>query len=224
MIRFEQVTKYYPSPNNCQALSKVSFQVGHGEMVFINGHSGAGKSTLLKLMTMTEYCDEGKILIANKDISQIPAKYIPYWRRSIGIVYQTPQLLFDRNVFDNVALPLLIEGTQMRIIRRRVGAALEKVGLLGKEKCYPHTLSGGEQQRLGIGRAVVNKPSVLLADEPTGNLDPNLSFSIMRLFEQFSQLGVTVMIVSHDLPLILRMERRMLTLRQGCLVNDGMGC
>ena len=218
MINFEQVTKRYQ--DGYEALNELSFHVTQGEMVFLTGHSGAGKSTLLKLIMLMERSTRGKVTVSGRDLSDIKRRKVPYYRRNIGLVFQDHQLLFDRSVFDNVALPLVISGAQPREIGRRVRAALDKVGLLSKEKLLPLALSGGEQQRVGIARAVVNKPALLLADEPTGNLDPELSAEIMRLFEQFNQVGVTVMIASHDLSLIAGMRHRILTLQQGRLIND----
>ena len=218
MINFEQVTKRYE--DGYEALSELSFHVEQGEMAFLTGHSGAGKSTLLKLIMLMERSSRGKVVVSGRDLGEIKRRKVPYYRRNIGLVFQDHQLLFDRSVFDNVALPLVICGAQPREIGRRVRAALDKVGLLSKEKLLPLALSGGEQQRVGIARAVVNKPALLLADEPTGNLDPELSAEIMRLFEQFNQVGVTVMIATHDLSLIARMRHRILTLQQGRLISD----
>ena len=217
MIRFDQVSKRYPGGH--EALRGVSFQVAVNEMVFLTGHSGAGKSTLLKLMMVMERPTHGQILINGQNLRGFPSRKIPALRRDIGVVFQNHQLLFDRSVFNNVALPLIIAGFQPRDVGRRVRAALDKVGLLSKEKQLPITLSGGEQQRVGIARAVVNKPKILLADEPTGNLDPELSAEIMHLFEQFNQVGVTVLIASHDLSLIARLPYRMITLQKGSLVS-----
>jgi len=219
MINFEQVTKRYE--DGYEALSELSFHVAQGEMAFLTGHSGAGKSTLLKLIMLMERSTRGKVVVSGRDLSETKRRKIPYYRRNIGLVFQDHQLLFDRSVYDNVALPLIISGAQPREIGRRVRAALDKVGLLSKEKLLPLALSGGEQQRVGIARAVVNKPALLLADEPTGNLDPELSAEIMRLFEQFNQVGVTVMIATHDLSLIARLKHRILTLQQGRLMSDG---
>jgi len=220
MINFEQVTKRYE--DGYEALSELSFHVAQGEMAFLTGHSGAGKSTLLKLIMLMERSTRGKVVVSGRDLDEIKRRKIPYYRRNIGLVFQDHQLLFDRSVYDNVALPLIISGAQPREIGRRVRAALDKVGLLSKEKLLPLALSGGEQQRVGIARAVVNKPALLLADEPTGNLDPELSAEIMRLFEQFNQVGVTVMIATHDLSLVARMRHRILTLQQGRLMSDGV--
>lgn len=217
MIQFDQVSKRYPDGH--EALKSVSFHIEPNEMVFLTGHSGAGKSTLLKLMMVMERPTQGQVLIDGQNLRGLPARKIPALRRNIGVVFQNHQLLFDRTVFDNIALPLVIAGYQPREVGRRVRAALDKVGLLSKEKQMPVTLSGGEQQRVGIARAVVNKPKILLADEPTGNLDPELSAEIMHLFEQFNQVGVTVLIASHDLNLIARLPYRMMTLRQGELVT-----
>lgn len=191
-------------------------------MVFLTGHSGAGKSTLMKLIMLIERSTAGQVVIAGRNLNRMRSGQIPYHRRQVGVVFQNHQLLFDRNVFENVALPLHIAGYQSREVGRRVRAALDKVGLLDKEKANPITLSGGEQQRVGIARAVVNKPPLLLADEPTGNLDPELSAEIMRLFQQFNQFGVTVVIASHDIALIQRLGYRVLTLSNGQLVHDGL--
>lgn len=220
MIKFDQVNKRYAGGH--EALKGVSFHIERNEMLFLTGHSGAGKSTLLKLIMMMERPSSGQVLVDGQNLRGLPAGKIPALRRNIGVVFQNHQLLFDRSVFDNVALPLIIAGYQPRDVGRRVRASLDKVGLLAKEKQLPVTLSGGEQQRVGIARAVVNKPKILLADEPTGNLDPELSAEIMHLFEQFNQVGVTVLIASHDLSLIARLPYRMMTLRQGGLVT-GIG-
>ncbi len=218
MIQFTNVSKRYT--NGFVALNNVSFQVERGEMVFLTGHSGAGKSTVLKMIPLLERQSEGQIVIDNKALSDIKRRYIPALRRDIGIIFQDSKLLNDRNVFDNVALPLLISGDHHpREIGRRVRAALDKVGLLEREQESTVALSGGERQRVGIARAVVNRPKVLIADEPTGNLDPALSQEIMTLFEQFQQVGVTVLIASHDLGLIGRMNKRILALDHGQLVE-----
>jgi cell division transport system ATP-binding protein len=217
MITFDRVSKRYPEGH--EALSELSFNIAREELVFLTGHSGAGKSTVLKLIMLMERPSRGQVLINGQNLKGLRSSQIPLLRRQIGVVFQNHQLLFDRSVFDNVALPLLISGYSLRDTGRRVRAALEKVGLLSREKDMPVTLSGGEQQRVGIARAVVNKPKILLADEPTGNLDPALSAEIMSLFEQFNQVGVTVLIASHDLALISRMRHRILTLRQGRLIT-----
>lgn len=217
MIEFDAVTKRYSSGQ--EALSDVSFSIADGEMTFLTGHSGAGKSTLLKLLMHIERPSRGRIAIDGQDIAALPRRAIPALRRKMGVVYQDHQLLFDRSVFDNVALPLVVAGYREADIGRRVRAALDKVGLLHKEKQNPQTLSGGEQQRVGIARAVVHKPPFLLADEPTGNLDPLLSAEIMQLFEEFNRVGVTVIIATHDLALIARMPHRSLILREGRLIN-----
>jgi cell division transport system ATP-binding protein len=220
MIQFDDVSKRYPGGHS--ALNHLSFQVDRGEMVFLTGHSGAGKSTLLKLIMMMERPTSGQVFIDGKNLNRLSARKIPQHRRGVGVVFQNHQLLFDRSVFDNVALPLIIAGFQPRDVGRRVRAALDKVGLLDKEKKNPVTLSGGEQQRVGIARAVVNKPALLLADEPTGNLDPQLSAEIMHLFEQFNQVGVTVLIATHDLSLIARMPYRVMSLEQGQILAGGV--
>jgi len=219
MIEFRQVTKRYSSDHT--ALRQVNFALNRGELAFLTGHSGAGKSTLLKLLMVMERPSAGEVWVGGQLLNSLPRRQIPYIRRHIGVVFQNHQLLFDRTVFDNVAMPLQVIGVAPGDIGRRVRAALDKVGLLSKEKMNPLQLSGGEQQRVGIARAVVNKPPVLLADEPTGNLDPELSADIMNLFGQFSQVGVTVLIASHDITLINDMNRRTLRLDQGQLVADG---
>ena len=216
MLRFDKVSKRYPTGHD--ALKGVSFHMEAGAMAFLTGHSGAGKSTLLKLITRIERASTGQVYMDGQDLARTRSWQVPYLRRKIGIIFQNHRLLFDRTVFDNVALPMVIAGAQHQEIGRRVRAALDKVGLLSKERQYPINLSGGEQQRVGIARAVVNKPKLLLADEPTGNLDPDLSREIMQLFEQFNQVGVTVLIASHDLELIRRMGHAVITLEQGQLV------
>ena len=217
MIKFDQVQKRYPGGH--EALKGVSFHIERGDMWFLTGHSGAGKSTLLKLMMMMERPTSGQVFVNGKNLNRLPLRSVPALRRDIGVVFQNHQLLFDRSVYDNVALPLVISGYPSKEIGRRVRASLDKVGLLNKEKANPITLSGGEQQRGGIARAVVNKPAILLADEPTGNLDPELSAEIMRLFQQFNAVGVTVLIATHDLGLIARLPHRLLSLREGKLVS-----
>ncbi len=218
MIRFEQVSKRYS--NGHDALKQVDFHLQSGEMSFLTGHSGAGKSTLLKLIMLIEKASQGQVVFNQQNLANFNRRNVALYRRRIGMVYQNHQLLFDRTVYDNVALPLIIAGYNERDMGRRVRAALDKVGLLSKEKLNPVSLSGGEQQRIGIARAVVNKPALLLADEPTGNLDPGLSAEIMDIFEQFSQVGVAVMIATHDLALISRYDHRLLVLENGQLVKD----
>ncbi|HHZ87798.1 MAG TPA: cell division ATP-binding protein FtsE [Chromatiaceae bacterium] len=218
MIRFDQVSKRYDGGH--QALQTVNLALAAGEMAFLTGHSGAGKTTLLRLIALLERTSQGQVLIDGHNLARVKKRHIPYLRRQIGIIFQDHRLLADRSVFDNVAFPLLISGFSPRDSAGRVRAALDKVGLLHKENALPITLSGGEQQRVGIARAVVAKPAILLADEPTGNLDPALSQEIMDLFVQFNQVGVTVLIASHDLDLISRMGKRMLTLDKGQLVAD----
>lgn len=219
MIRFDGVSKRYGGQD---ALARVDLEVGQGEMVFLTGHSGAGKSTLMKLIMLMERPSQGQVFVDGRNLNRLSRSQIPYYRRKVGVVFQNHQLLFDRNVFENVALPLQIAGYQPAEVGRRVRAALDKVGLLGKERQNPVALSGGEQQRVGIARAVVNKPPLLLADEPTGNLDPELSADIMTLFRQFNDVGVTIMIASHDIELLKRMGKRVLGLSQGQVVHDGV--
>ena len=218
MFLFARFNKRYPSCQ--QAITNVSFELGAWEMALLSGHSGAGKSTLLKLIMLLERSTSGQLLIDGKNLSRIDRTQIPYYRRNIGVVFQNHQLLFDRNIFDNVALPLFVSGLRPRDVGRRVRAALDKVGLSGKEKMNPIMLSGGEQQRLGIARAVVRKPKILLADEPTGNLDPQLSEEIMGVLKKFCEAGSTVLVASHDLELVSSIAQRLLKLEKGFLVED----
>jgi cell division transport system ATP-binding protein len=218
MIRFEHVTKRYPQSGD--ALSDLSFGVEAGEMAFLTGHSGAGKSTLLRLIGLIERPTQGQIMVNGRNLRTLPRGRIPYHRREVGMIFQDHRLLADRTVFDNVALPLIVAGTGRREVGRRVRAALDLVGLLRKERAFPVTLSGGEQQRVGIARAVVTRPPLVLADEPTGNVDPDLSREIMGLFERLHQVGVTLLIASHDLALIAGLPYRTLTLSRGTLVGD----
>lgn len=221
MIQFSHVSKHYPSgPSDYVALRDVSFTVAPGEMLFVTGHSGAGKSTLLRLLTLLERPTRGQILVQQKNLDRLTRWRVPHYRRTLGVVFQDNKLLGDRTVFDNVALPLVAAGAPHREIPKRVRAALDMVGLLDKEKLHPIVLSGGEQQRVGIARAVVNRPPLLLADEPTGNLDRQLSDNIFDLFHDFNRHGVTVLIATHDLRQIERLGQRVLTLKAGELVHD----
>lgn len=215
MLKFDNVSMRYPEVG--EVLRNVSFHLEKGEIAFLTGHSGAGKSTLFKLIAMMEHTRRGRIIFNDKDLTHIKPSKIPFIRREMGLIFQDYKLLNDRTVFDNVALPLIIMGFSYAEISKRVRAALDKVGLLGKERKLPLTLSGGEQQRVGIARAIVNKPLMILADEPTGNLDPELSTEIMHLFEQFKQVGVTVLIASHDISLISKLNHRVLKLEHGHL-------
>ena len=220
MIHFDNVNKRYPGGH--EALINLSFNIPRGQMAYLTGHSGAGKSTLLKLIALIERPSRGNILLDGVNLSQIKNSKVPYIRRNIGIIFQNHHLLYDRPVFDNVALPLIIAGYTHREVSKRVRAALDQVGLLNREKAAPITLSGGEQQRVGIARAIVHKPGLLLADEPTGNLDPELSREIMELFARFNQVGVTVLIASHDLDLIKQMGHPVISLKDGLLVHDDL--
>ncbi|MFT0213421.1 cell division ATP-binding protein FtsE [Pseudomonas sp. F1_0610] len=219
MIQFEQVAKRYP--NGHVGLHELTFRVRQGEFIFVTGHSGAGKSTMLRLLLAMERPTSGKILLAGQDLCKINNAQIPYLRRQIGVVFQNHQLLFDRTVFDNVALPLQIMGLSTEEINQRVSLALSRVSLKEKAMQSPADLSTGQQQRVGIARAIVHQPALLLADEPTGNLDPRLAAEIMSVFEDINRLGTTVIIASHDLALIARMRHRMLTLQRGRLIGDG---
>lgn len=220
MISFDRVGKRYAEGHD--ALREVSVEINRDELVFITGHSGAGKTTLLRMIMLMERPTRGQVTVDGQNLAAVSARGIPRHRRNIGVVFQNHRLLLDRTVFDNVALPLVIAGYDHREVGRRVRAALDKVGLLDRERALPVTLSGGEQQRVGIARAVVGKPKILLADEPTGNLDPALSAEIMQLFEEFNQVGVTVLIASHDLALISRLRHRIITLREGRLVSGSV--
>ena len=218
MIKFDNVSKRYADGQ--EALSDISFEVSRGEFAFITGHSGAGKSTLLKLILAIQTPSSGQLIANGVNLSRVSAKQIAHHRRQIGTVFQDHQLLHDRSVYDNVALPLEICGYQPSDAARRVRAALDKVGLLKKEKSFPVALSGGEQQRVGIARAVVNRPSIILADEPTGNLDPGLSAEVMKVFQQFQSVGVCLLVASHDAALIERLNCRTIILEGGKLLAD----
>lgn len=216
MISFNQVRKRYPG--GYEALSNVSFEIASGEMVFLTGHSGAGKSTLLKLVAGIERPNSGSVLVNNQNVGVLKPAALPFLRRNLGIIFQDHKLLFDRNVFDNVMLPLQICGFDHRESAKRVRAALDKVGLLKREKANPIALSGGEQQRLCIARAIVNRPTILLADEPTGNLDADYAQDIMDIFKSFHQVGVTLLISTHDAGVLQDNDKvRVLNLKQGVL-------
>jgi len=218
MIRFDNISKRYESGH--EALSELSFEIGAGEMAFVTGHSGAGKSTLLRLISLMERPTRGHISVNGQNLQHTRRRGIPQLRRGIGMVFQDHRLLLDRSVFDNVALPLLIAGLPREETAKRVRAALDKVGLLPREHALPLALSTGEQQRVGIARAIAAKPPLLIADEPTGNLDPTLAGEIMALFAEFQQVGTTVLVASHDLPLIKRLGKRVLVLDHGRLIDD----
>ncbi len=220
MIRFDHVSKRYPGQRD--ALCDVSMHLPAGELAFLTGHSGAGKSTLLKLIALIERVTRGTALIDNVNLATLRRQRIPWLRRQMGIVFQNHQLLYDRSVFDNVALPLVVAGYRSTELGRRVRAALKKVGLLERERAMPITLSGGEQQRVGIARAVVHRPKLLLADEPTGNLDPELSAEIMELFVQFHQVGTTVLVATHDIALLKRFRYPVIALAGGRVAHDDL--
>src|SRR5688572_24307121 len=215
MISFSQVTKRYPS--GLEALRGVTLTIEAGEMVFITGHSGAGKSTLLKLAAAIERPSSGSVIVNGQNVGALRARAVPFLRRNFGLIFQDQKLLFDRSAFDNVMLPLAITGFERREAARRVRAALDKVGLLAKEKSFPVTLSGGEQQRLAIARAIVHRPAILVADEPTGNLDAAYALEIGELFRSFNQVGVTVVIATHDESLAARLKPRRIALKEGKL-------
>ncbi len=220
MIEFKNVSKRFEG--GFDALRNVNMQLGEGEMAFLTGHSGAGKSTLLKIISLIEKPTRGQAFLNSINLKTVSKRRVPYIRRNIGIIFQDHQLLFDRTVFDNVALPLIIQGYRHQEIAKRTRAALDKVGLLRKDKAMPITLSGGEQQRVGIARAVVHKPMLLLADEPTGNLDPVLSREIMQIFVDFHQVGVSVLVASHDLDLIDELQKPVLTLNGGEMTHNDL--
>ncbi len=213
MIQFDQVHKRYP--NGREALAGVSFKIDDGELAFLTGPSGAGKSSILKLIALIERPTRGQVIINSQNTSRIKPRGIPQFRRQIGVVFQDHKLLHDRSVSDNVALPLIIAGVPRREIDKRARAALDQVGLLGREKSRPLELSTGEQQRVGIARSIVAKPSLLIADEPTGNLDPQLALEIMKLFKRFNEVGVTVVIATHDVHLIEQFGARRILLGDG---------
>jgi cell division transport system ATP-binding protein len=217
MIRCEHIFKRYP--NGREALVDLSFEVATGEMIFLTGPSGAGKSTLLKLVALIERPTRGQLIVNNQNVGAVTRRKIPAFRRQVGVVFQDHKLLTDRTVFDNVSLPLIVAGVGTREIGKRVRAALDQVGLLALENNLPLELSTGEQQRVGIARAVVSKPPLLIADEPTGNLDPDLSLEVMRIFRRFSEVGVTVVIASHDMHLIGQFPARQIHLQHGRLTE-----
>ena len=217
MIRFDRVFKRYP--NGREALSELSFELATGEMVFLTGHSGAGKSTVLRLIALLERPTRGHVVVNGRNTGSLRSGAIAAFRRQVGVVFQDHRLLDDRPVYDNVALPLAIAGVPRREMDRRVRAALDQVGLLGKERTFPLELSAGEQQRVGIARAVITKPPVLIADEPTGNLDPDLALEVMNLFHRFNAVGVTVMVATHDVHLLDRFPVRRIRIEQGRLAN-----
>jgi cell division transport system ATP-binding protein len=218
MIRFDQVFKRYS--NGREALAGVSFDIEDGALTFLTGHSGAGKSSILKLIALIERPTRGQVIVNNQNTSGVKPRGIAHFRRQIGVVFQDHKLLHDRPVADNVALPLVIAGVPRREIDKRVRAALDQVGLLGREKSLPLELSTGEQQRVGIARAVVAKPMLLIADEPTGNLDPELALEVMKLFKRFSEVGVTVVVASHDVHLIDQVGARRIVLSAGRIVGE----
>jgi len=218
MITFDNVAKRYP--NGREGLAGVSFTIQPGEFVFLTGRSGAGKSSVLKLMALLERPTRGTVTVGGQNTSKLKASKIPAYRRAIGVVFQDHKLLLDRPIYDNVALPLVVAGTPLREVDRRVRAALDQVGLLGRERSSPLELSVGEQQRVGIARAVISKPQLLIADEPTGNLDPALAVDVMRVFKRFQEVGVTVVIASHDPHLVEQFGQREIVLDSGRIATD----
>ena len=215
MIVFDRASKRYP--NGREALNNASFNIHNGEMVFLTGRSGAGKSTVLKLIALLERPTRGAVLVNGRNTQTLKARHIAAFRRRIGVVFQDHKLLADRPVYDNVALPLAVAATPLKEIDKRVRAALDQVGLLGRERSFPLELSAGEQQRVGIARAVITKPPVLIADEPTGNLDPDLALEVMNLFQRFNAVGVTVLVATHDVHLLERFRVRRVHIERGRL-------
>ncbi|MBT8085661.1 MAG: cell division ATP-binding protein FtsE [Woeseia sp.] len=218
MIRIENAVKRFPGGQ--EALKGLTLSVERGEMAFVTGHSGAGKSTLLRLIALIERPTSGQVIVDGQNLSRVSRRKIPAYRRELGMVFQDHKLLYDRPVFDNVALPLVIAGFGHREAARKVRAALDQVGLLHKERQRPETLSTGEQQRVGIARAIVSRPKLLIADEPTGNLDPDLSLEVMRIFRRFNEVGVTLLIASHDIALIDQLGCRRIPLENGALQSE----
>ncbi len=216
MIRFTDVYMRYAG--GVDVLKRINLNVEQGEMVYLTGHSGAGKTTLLRLIALTERHTRGQVVVNGHNLARVTGRRVPLFRRNIGFMFQDHRLLNERTVFDNVALPLIIAGYRYQDIKKRTHAVLDRVGLLSKGKVFPATLSAGEQQRVGIARAVVHRPTLLLGDEPTGNLDPALSLETMKLLELFNQVGVTVLIASHDLSTLEKMNKTILTLRDGSLL------
>jgi cell division transport system ATP-binding protein len=213
MISFSQVYKRYPGGH--EALKNLSFTIAPGEMAFITGPTGAGKSTLLKLVAAIEKPSSGSVVVSGQNIGKLRRNAVPFLRRNFGLIFQDHKLLYDRNVLENVILPLDIAGLPRAESMKRARAALDKVNLLGLEKANPISLSGGEQQRLCVARAIVNRPAIVLADEPTGNLDAEYAGEIMEMFKSFNQVGVTLLIATHDESLIARYSSRVLHLKQG---------
>ncbi|MGH8032791.1 MAG: cell division ATP-binding protein FtsE [Luteimonas sp.] len=218
VLRFDNVSKQYPGGH--VALADVSFQIDAGEMLFVTGHSGAGKSTLLKLIHLSERPSRGAVLFGERNLMKVRGRRVALHRREVGVVFQDHRLLTDRSVFDNVALPLILRGLRRRETAKRVRSVLDKLGLAARERALPTQLSAGEQQRVGIARAVVCEPQLLVADEPTGNLDPALSAEIFALFASLPERGTSVLIASHDLGLVKRMRKRVLVLDHGALADD----
>ena len=218
MISFSEVAKRYPGGQ--EGLRGVSFTIDTGELAFLSGHSGAGKSTLLKLIAAIERPTTGAVIVNGQNVGAMKRSAVPYLRRNLGLVFQDQKLLYDRSVFDNVMLPLSFAGHAAKDAARRARAALDKVGLLPRERSNPIQLSGGEQQRLAIARAVVNRPAILIADEPTANLDAEAAAKIIEIFLSFHEVGVTLLVATHDQSLISQYGRRVLVLREGRLVEE----
>lgn len=217
MLQLKEVSKKFP--NGKFALEKITFSLQPAEMIFITGHSGAGKSSLLKSIALIERHTEGEIFFENESLTKMKKNKIPDFRRELGLIFQDPHLLQDRSVFNNVALPLIISGDRYQQVHRKVRGALDKVSLLDKEYALPNELSVGEQHRVSIARAIVNKPKLILADEPTGNLDPALSLEIFNVFKQLNQVGASVIITTHDLHLLRLFDHRKIILQKGRIIE-----
>ncbi len=221
MIEFKNVKKTYP--NGVKALDGINLKIEDGEFVFIVGHSGAGKSTLTKLLLREEKVSLGKITVDGVDLTRMPGYKVPYYRRRLGVVFQDFRLFPDMNVFDNVAFAMRVIGTPKKEINRRVPTILKLVGLLDKVKCHPNELSGGEQQRVALARALANNPKFIIADEPTGNIDPKMSLEIMQLLLRINQKGKTVIVVTHEKGLVDQLGKRVVVLKEGLVVEDRIG-
>jgi cell division transport system ATP-binding protein len=221
MIRFEAVGKRYS--NGREALAGVSLHVAPGEMVFLTGRSGAGKSTVLRLVALLERPTRGEVVVGGQGTGRLPARKVPAYRRGIGVVFQDHRLLADRPVYDNVALPLVVAHAPLREVDKRVRAALDQVGLLGRERALPGELSVGEQQRVGIARAIISRPPLIIADEPTGNLDPQLAGEVFDLFRRLNEVGVTVVVATHDIQRVRASCLREIALADGRIAGAHPG-
>ena len=221
MIEFKNVKKLYP--NGTHALNGINLQIEDGEFVFVVGHSGAGKSTMMKLLLREEKLTSGRLRVGDFDLSRMSAFRVPHYRRELGVVFQDFRLFPDKTVYENVAFAMRVVGTPSKMIRRRVPAILNTVNLADKQKCFPRELSGGEQQRVALARALANNPKIILADEPTGNIDPQMSLEIMNLLVKINKLGKTVIVVTHEQSLVDYYKQRVVMLKDGVIVEDHVG-